>query len=211
MLNWDIENTWYDAGSELICGCDEAGRGPLAGPVFAAAVILPKGLIIEGLNDSKKLNAAKRDELYDIIRREAVDFAVAHAEVYEIEAINILNASMLAMRRAIAALRKTPDLALIDGNIARDFPIKAVPVVKGDAKSPSIAAASILAKVERDRYCAEMDKFYPGYNFSKNKGYATKQHKAAILKNGPAPVHRKSFLRKTLGDAIEQFDIWQSW
>lgn len=211
MLNWDIENTWYDAGSELICGCDEAGRGPLAGPVFAAAVILPKGLIIEGLNDSKKLNAAKRDELYDIIRREAVDFAVAHAEVYEIEAINILNASMLAMRRAIAALRKTPDLALIDGNIARDFPIKAVPVIKGDAKSPSIAAASILAKVERDRYCAEMDKFYPGYNFSKNKGYATKQHKAAILKNGPAPVHRKSFLRKTLGDAIEQFDIWQSW
>lgn len=211
MLNWDIENTWYDAGSELICGCDEAGRGPLAGPVFAAAVILPKGLIIEGLNDSKKLNAAKRDELYDIIRREAVDFAVAHAEVYEIEAINILNASMLAMRRAIAALRKAPDLALIDGNIARDFPIKAVPVVKGDAKSPSIAAASILAKVERDRYCAEMDKFYPGYNFSKNKGYATKQHKAAILKNGPAPVHRKSFLRKTLGDAIEQFDIWQSW
>ncbi len=211
MLNWDIENTWYDAGSELICGCDEAGRGPLAGPVFAAAVILPKGLIIEGLNDSKKLNAAKRDELYDIIRREAVDFAVAHAEVYEIEAINILNASMLAMRRAIAALRKTPDLALIDGNIARDFPIKAVPVIKGDARSPSIAAASILAKVERDRYCAEMDKFYPGYNFSKNKGYATKQHKAAILKNGPAPVHRKSFLRKTLGDAIEQFDIWQSW
>ena len=211
MLNWDIENTWYDAGSELVCGCDEAGRGPLAGPVFAAAVILPKGLIIEGLDDSKKLKESKREELYDIIRREAVDFAVAHAEVYEIEAINILNASMLAMRRAIAALRKTPDLALIDGNIARDFQIKAVPVIKGDAKSPSIAAASILAKVERDRYCAEMDRFYPGYNFAKNKGYATKQHKAAILKNGPAPVHRKSFLRKTLGDAIEQFDIWQSW
>lgn len=211
MLTWDIENTWYDAGSELVCGCDEAGRGPLAGPVFAAAVILPKGLVIEGLDDSKKLKESKREELYDIIRREAVDFAVAHAEVYEIEAINILNASMLAMRRAIAALRKTPGLALIDGNIARDFQIKAVPVVKGDAKSPSIAAASILAKVERDRYCAEMDRFYPGYNFTKNKGYATKQHKAAILKNGPAPVHRKSFLRKTLGDAIEQFDIWQSW
>ena len=179
--------------------------------MFAAAVILPVGLVIDGLDDSKRLKPEKRDELYRVIREEALDFAVAHAEVYEIEAINILHASMLAMRRAIAGMRKAPDLALIDGNIARDFPIRAVPVVKGDARSPSIAAASILAKVERDRYCEEMDKFYPGYNFTKNKGYATKQHKAAILKNGPAPVHRKSFLRKTLGDAIEQFDIWQSW
>lgn len=211
MLDWNIENKYYSEGAKLICGCDEAGRGPLAGPVFAAAVILPVGLTIEGLDDSKRLKPEKRDELYRIIREEALDFAVAHAEVYEIEAINILNASMLAMRRAIAGLRKTPDLALIDGNIVRDFTVRAVPVVKGDARSPSIAAASILAKVERDRYCEEMDKFYPGYNFTKNKGYATKQHKAAILKNGPAPVHRKSFLRKTLGDAIEQFDIWQSW
>ncbi len=211
MLDWNIENGFYAEGAQLICGCDEAGRGPLAGPVFAAAVILPVGLVIEGLDDSKRLKPEKRDELYRVIREEALDFAVAHAEVYEIEAINILNASMLAMRRAIAGLRKAPDLALIDGNIARDFTIRAVPVVKGDARSPSIAAASILAKVERDRYCEEMDKFYPGYNFTKNKGYATKQHKAAILKNGPAPVHRKSFLRKTLGDAIEQFDIWQSW
>ncbi len=211
MLDWEIEKKYYSEGAKLICGCDEAGRGPLAGPVFAAAVILPVGLVIDGLDDSKRLKPAKRDELYDIIRAEALDFAVAHAEVYEIEAINILNASMLAMRRAIAGLRKSPDLALIDGNVARDFNIRAVPVIKGDAKSPSIAAASILAKVERDRYCEEMDKFYPGYNFTKNKGYATKQHKAAILKNGPAPVHRKSFLRKTLGDAIEQFDIWQSW
>lgn len=211
MLDWNIENGFYAEGAQLICGCDEAGRGPLAGPVFAAAVILPVGLVIEGLDDSKRLKPEKRDELYRVIREEALDFAVAHAEVYEIEAINILNASMLAMRRAIAGLRKAPDLALIDGNIARDFTIRAVPVVKGDAKSPSIAAASILAKVERDRYCEEMDKFYPGYNFTKNKGYATKQHKAAILKNGPAPVHRRSFLRKTLGDAIEQFDIWQSW
>ena len=211
MLDWNIENGYYAEGAQLICGCDEAGRGPLAGPVFAAAVILPVGLVIDGLDDSKRLKPEKRDELYRVIREEALDFAVAHAEVYEIEAINILNASMLAMRRAIAGLRKAPDLALIDGNIARDFPIRAVPVVKGDARSPSIAAASILAKVERDRYCEEMDKFYPGYNFTKNKGYATKQHKAAILKNGPAPVHRKSFLRKTLGDAIEQFDIWQSW
>ncbi len=211
MLDWEIEKKYYSEGARLICGCDEAGRGPLAGPVFAAAVILPVGLVIEGLDDSKRIKPEKREELYNIIRENALDFAVAHAEVYEIEAINILNASMLAMRRAIAGLRKTPDLALIDGNIVRDFNIRAVPVVKGDAKSPSIAAASILAKVERDRFCEEMDKFYPGYNFTKNKGYATKQHKAAILKNGPAPVHRRSFLRKTLGDAIEQFDIWQSW
>ncbi|MBO4860369.1 MAG: ribonuclease HII [Clostridia bacterium] len=211
MLDWEIEKKYYSEGAGLICGCDEAGRGPLAGPVFAAAVILPVGLVIEGLDDSKRIKPEKREELYKVIRENALDFAVAHAEVYEIEAINILNASMLAMRRAIAGLRKTPDLALIDGNIVRDFNIRAVPVVKGDARSPSIAAASILAKVERDRFCEEMDKFYPGYNFTKNKGYATKQHKAAILKNGPAPVHRRSFLRKTLGDAIEQFDIWQSW
>ena len=211
MLNWDIENLWYSNGAKVICGCDEAGRGPLAGPVFAAAVILPKGCVIEGLDDSKKLSQSKREELYDEIRRIAVDLAIAHAEVYEIEAINILNASMLAMRRAIAAMRTVPDLALIDGNIVRDFPLKAVPVIKGDGKSPSIAAASVLAKVERDRFCADMDKFYPGYNFAKNKGYATREHRAAVLKNGPTPVHRKSFLRKTLGDAIEQLDIWQSW
>ncbi len=211
MLNWDIENQWYSDGAKVICGCDEAGRGPLAGPVFAAAVILPAGCEIEGLDDSKKLSPAKREKLYVEIRRLAVDLAVAHAEVYEIEAINILNASMLAMRRAVAALRTKPDLALVDGNVARDFPIKAIPVIKGDGKSPSIAAASILAKVERDRFCDEMDRFYPGYNFARNKGYATKEHKAAVLKNGPAPVHRKSFLRKTLGDAIEQLDIWQSW
>lgn len=210
-MTWEIENSWYDNGASIICGCDEAGRGPLAGPVYAAAVILPKGCIIEGLNDSKKLSAEKRERLYEEIKKVAVDYAVAHAEVYEIEAINILNASMLAMRRAIEHLRVSPDLALIDGNIVRDFPIKAVPVIKGDANSPSIAAASILAKVERDRCCAEMDKFYPGYNFTQNKGYATKAHKAAILEKGPAPVHRKSFLRKTLGGSVEQFDIWQGW
>lgn len=210
-MNWDIESSYFKEGFKVICGCDEAGRGPLAGPVFAAAVILPENCIIEGLDDSKNLTASKRDALYDEIRSKAVDFAVAHAEVYEIEAINILNASMLAMRRAIMGLRNLPDLALVDGNVVRDFPIQAVPVIKGDGKSPSIAAASILAKVERDRFCVEMDKFYPGYNFAKNKGYATKEHKAAVLKNGPTPVHRKSFLGKTLGDVIEQFDIWQSW
>lgn len=211
MLNWDIEDGFRKEGFKIICGCDEAGRGPIAGPVFAAAVVLPENCSIEGLNDSKKLSAVKREQLYEEIRRVAVDYHVAHAEVYEIEAINILNASMLAMRRAILGLKTLPDLALIDGSIARDFPVKAIPVIKGDGKSPSIAAASILAKVERDRFCVEMDKFYPGYNFAKNKGYATKEHKAAVLKNGPTPVHRKSFLGKTLGDVIEQFDIWQSW
>ena len=210
-MDWGIENSYFDQGIELICGADEAGRGPLAGPVFAAAVILPKGIDIEGLNDSKKLTAKRRDELYDIIKRVAVDWAIAHAEVYEIEAINILNASMLAMNRAISMLKKKPELALIDGNIVRGFDIPAVPIVKGDGKSPSIAAASILAKVERDRWCVEMDKFYPGYNFSKNKGYGTKQHKQAILEKGPSPLHRKSFLKKTLGEAIEETDFWTTW
>lgn len=210
VLNWELENSFYNEGFRLICGADEAGRGPLAGPVFAAAVILPRGLEIEGLNDSKKLSAAKRDALYDEIKAKATDYAIAHAEVYEIEAINILNASMLAMRRAIEQLKTTPDLALIDGNVARDFHIEARPIIKGDGKSPSIAAASILAKVERDRFCLEMDKFYPGYGFAKHKGYATKAHKEAILKYGPCPLHRKSFLRKTYGDAIELQDIWQS-
>lgn len=211
MLNWDIENGYFEKGFSTLCGCDEAGRGPLAGPVFAAAVILPKGVDIEGLNDSKKLSAEKRERLCALIKETALDYAVAHAEVYEIEAINILNASMLAMRRAIEKLKSVPDIALIDGNVARDFHITAVPVIKGDGKSPSIAAASILAKVERDRFCLEMDKFYPGYGFAKHKGYATKEHKAAILRYGPCPLHRRSFLRKTLGDSFEQRDIWQNW
>ena len=211
MLNWDLQNTFYSDTVSIVCGCDEAGRGPLAGPVFAAAVVLPKGHVIEGLDDSKKIGPAARELLYDRIRREAAAYSVAHAEVYEIEAINILNASMLAMRRAVEQLDITPELVLVDGNIARDFPLPAVPVVKGDGIIPSIAAASVLAKVARDRFCKEMDVFYPGYNFAKNKGYATKEHKEAILKLGPCPVHRRSFLRKTLGDAFEQHDIWQSW
>ena len=211
MLNWDMQNTFYTETVNVVCGCDEAGRGPLAGPVFAAAVILPKGHVIEGLTDSKKLSERTRNKLFDIICNEAVAYGIAHAEVYEIEAINILNASMLALRRAIEMMNIKPDLALIDGNIARDFPIPAEPIVKGDGKIPCIAAASVLAKVARDRFCAEMDKFYPGYGFAKNKGYATKDHKAAILKIGPCPVHRPSFLKKTLGDSIEQNDIWQSW
>ncbi|MEG1743390.1 MAG: ribonuclease HII [Clostridia bacterium] len=211
MLSWDIENDYYSQGFELVCGADEAGRGPLAGPVFAAAVVLPRGFIIDGLDDSKRLSQSKRESLYKIIREKSLDFCVAHAEVYEIEAINILNASMLAMRRAIKGLKHLPDLALIDGNIVRGFQIPAIPIIKGDAKSPSIAAASILAKVERDAFCEQMDMFYPGYNFAQNKGYATKAHKAAIIKLGASPVHRKSFLKKTLGDAIVQQDIWQSW
>lgn len=211
MLTWEMQNTFYKDSVSVICGCDEAGRGPLAGPVFAAAVILPKGHLIEGLDDSKKLTEQSREKLFDQIRREALAYAIAHAEVYEIEAINILNASMLAMRRAIEMLDVTPDLALIDGNIARNFPIPTQPIVKGDGKIPSIAAASVLAKVARDRFCQEMDKFYPGYNFTKNKGYATKDHKEAILRLGPCPVHRRSFLRKTLGENFEQRDFWQSW
>ena len=210
-MDWSIEQSYFDKGFSTICGADEAGRGPLAGPVFAAAVVLPRGICIESLDDSKKLSPKKREALFDVIRSVAVDYAIAHAEVYEIEAINILNASMLAMRRAIESLRSMPDLALIDGNIVRSFPIPAIPVVHGDGRSPSIAAASILAKVTRDRYCVEMDNYYPGYGFSKNKGYATKQHKKALLDLGPTPLHRKSFLRKTFGDAIEENDFWQGW
>lgn len=198
MIDWTLQRTFYTDEVNIICGCDEAGRGPLAGPVFAAAVILPKDCHIDGLGDSKKLSERKRDELFDIIRERAVDYAIERADVAEIEAINILNASMLAMRRAIEALRTKPDLALIDGNIVRNIPVNAIAVVKGDGKIPSIAAASILAKVSRDRYCVEMDRIYPGYDFAKHKGYPTKEHKEAILKYGPCPAHRMSFLRKTL-------------
>ena len=203
-LSWETEFSFRTDGAAIVCGCDEAGRGPLAGPVFAVAVILPDGMVIEGLNDSKKLSEKKREELYDEIRAKCIDCAVAHAEVYEIEAINILNASMLAMRRAIALLRVKPELALIDGNVARDFTIPAKPVIKGDGKCPSIAAASILAKVERDRFCRELDGFYPEYGFAAHKGYATKAHIAAIRKYGPCPAHRISFLRKVLKDAEQQ-------
>lgn len=199
-MNRDIEQKAKNEGFSVICGCDEAGRGPLAGPVFAAAVILPEETDIPGLNDSKKLTKKQRDRLFDTIKELAIDYAIAKASVEEIEEINILNASMLAMKRAVEQLKTTPDLALIDGNIARGFDIPARPIIKGDALSPSIAAASILAKVARDRYCAEMDKEYPMYGFAKHKGYPTKEHKAAVIKYGPAPVHRMSFLKKTLGE-----------
>ena len=200
-MTWEFEEKAKSEGYTVICGCDEAGRGPLAGPVFAAAVILPEDTDIPGLNDSKKLTEKQRDKLFDTIKELAVDYAIAPASVEEIEEINILNASMLAMKRAIEQLKIKPDFALIDGNIARGFDIPARPIIKGDALSPSIAAASILAKVARDRYCIQMDKEYPMYGFAKHKGYPTKDHKAAVIKYGPAPVHRMSFLKKTLGES----------
>lgn len=199
-MNWDIENKIRSEGYTVICGCDEAGRGPLAGPVFAAAVILPENIDIPKLNDSKKLTEKQRDKLFDLIKESALDYCIAQASVEEIEEINILNASMLAMKRAVDGLKTKPDFALIDGNIARGFDIPTTPIIKGDALSPSIAAASILAKVARDRYCLEMDKAHPEYGFAKHKGYGTKDHREALLKYGPSPMHRKSFLKKLLGE-----------
>ena len=200
MLTWEIEDGFRDENLQVLCGCDEAGRGPLAGPVYAAAVILPRGITIELLDDSKKLSPKKRDLLYDIIKEKALCYAVARAEVEEIEEINILSAALLAMRRAVEQLEIKPDGALIDGNIARGFSIPAFPVIGGDAKCPSIAAASILAKVERDRDCMELDRLYPEYGFAIHKGYATKLHREMILKHGPCPAHRRSFLKKLLGE-----------
>ncbi len=193
---WKLENEIYDSGETLLCGVDEAGRGPLAGPVCAAAVTLPRGLEIKGLNDSKKLSEKKREELFDIICSSAVSFGIAFASVDEIEKLNILNAAMLAMNRAIERLEPAPTLALIDGN--RDSAIKMPSrcVVKGDAKCADIAAASILAKVTRDRCMLEMAERYPQYGFEKHKGYGTKAHYAALRELGPCPIHRMSFLRK---------------
>ena len=195
MLTYELESKYSDEGYKIICGCDEAGRGPLAGPVVAAACVLPLGLVIDGLNDSKKLTEKKREMLFEIIKKEAVAYAIASADVKEIEEINILNASMLAMKRAIDALPTKADLALIDGNVTRGFDIPAIPVIKGDAISPSIAAASILAKVTRDRLLLEYDALYPEYGFAKHKGYGTKLHMDSIRKYGPLPIHRRDFLK----------------
>ena len=192
---WEIEESCYAEGFEIICGVDEAGRGPLAGPVCAAAVILPRGLEIEGLNDSKKLTPKKRDLLFDVIREVAVDFAIGQATPEEIDRLNILNATMLAMRRAIAGLKAPPDYALVDGNCIRDFPVPASAIVKGDSLSASIAAASILAKVTRDRLCLADHSAYPQYGFDKHKGYGTAEHIAALKQYGPTPIHRKTFLK----------------
>lgn len=199
-LTWTIEDTFRTEQLQVFCGCDEAGRGPLAGPVYAAAVILPHGVRIDGLHDSKKLSAKQRDLLYDRICEQALDFAVARAEVAEIEQQNILEAALLAMRRAIDGLHQIPDGILVDGNIARGFSKPAFAVIGGDGKCPSIAAASVLAKVERDRVCLELDRLYPQYGFAAHKGYGTKAHREAILQYGPCPAHRPSFLRKLLGD-----------
>lgn len=195
MPDYTIEQEWIDKGYTYVCGIDEAGRGPLCGPVVAAACILPTGLVIEGLNDSKKLTAKKREQLYDIIREQALAYAIAEGSVEEINETNILEADLLAMRRALAALPIPADVALIDGNISRDFSIPAQAVVKGDALSMSIAAASILAKVYRDRLCLELDAQYPQYGIAKHKGYGTKDHMAALREHGPAPIYRTKFIR----------------
>ena len=182
---------------KLICGCDEAGRGPLAGDVYAAAVIFDEDTVIEGINDSKKLTEKKREELYDEIIEKALAYAICTASVKEIEKLNILNCAMLAMKRAVEKLSVKPELALIDGNKAPSLDgVETLTVVKGDAKSQSVAAASILAKVARDRYMLDMDKKYPEYQFAKHKGYGTKLHYQMIDKYGESPIHRPSFLVK---------------
>ena len=193
---WTLENEIYDEGYSLICGVDEVGRGPLAGPVCAAAVILPRGLVIEGLNDSKKLTEKKREALFDPIREQAISCGIAFATVEEIEELNILNATFLAMNRAIEQLSPAPELALIDGNRNTGIGIVSRCIVKGDAKCADIAAASVLAKVTRDRYMLEMASRYPQYHFEQHKGYGTKLHYDAIREYGPSPIHRMSFLKK---------------
>lgn len=196
---WEIEHRARQQGYELICGVDEAGRGPLAGPVCAAAVILPWDLEIPGLNDSKKLTDARRRELFPIIQEKALAYGIAFAGPQEIDEINILQATFLAMERALAQLSVKPDLALIDGNRSRDFGLPVETVIKGDARSANIAAASILAKVTRDDYMIEQSKIYPAYGFEVHKGYGTKRHYAALEEFGPCPIHRASFLKKFYG------------
>lgn len=196
MLEYTLEKELYDKGYQFVCGVDEAGRGPLCGPVVAAAVILPCGLYIEGLNDSKKLTEKKREKLFDIICESAIAFSIQQGSVEEINNTNILETTMNAMRRAINDLSIQADFALVDGNIVRDFPIDAKPVVHGDAISPSIAAASILAKVTRDRLCIEMDKQFPQYNIAKHKGYGTREHMDLLRLHGAEPtIYRQKFIR----------------
>ncbi len=201
MLNYELEATLHEEGYAAVCGVDEAGRGPLCGPVVAAACILPDGLVLEGLNDSKKLTPKKRERLFDLICENAIAYCIAEASVEEIDALNILEADLLAMRRAIDGLAVKAEFALIDGNVARDFQIPARAVVHGDAISPNIAAASILAKVTRDRQCEELDRMYPQYGIAKHKGYGTKAHMDALRKYGPTPIHRKKFIRFLEEDA----------
>ena len=197
---WEIENVHFSNGVAVICGVDEAGRGPLAGPVCAAAVILPPNLEIPGLTDSKKLSDKRRRELYPVIMEQAVTYGIGFASHEEIDEINILQATFLAMERALAQLNVKPDLALIDGNRQKDFGLPVETVVKGDSLSASIAAASVLAKVTRDDVMLVMAKEYPGYGFEVHKGYGTKAHYEALRNLGPCPIHRMSFLKKFYGE-----------
>ena len=201
MVDFSIENERRNKGCSVICGVDEAGRGPLAGPVYAAAVILSPDTVIEGLNDSKKLTEKKREALFPVIQEKALAYGIGFATEQEIDEINILNATFLAMRRAVEQLQITPQLLLIDGNQKPETGIcEEVTVVKGDAKSMSIAAASVLAKVSRDRFMLELAKEYPQYAFEQHKGYGTKLHYERIAQYGIAPIHRKSFLKKIIGE-----------
>lgn len=196
---WEIEDALYEKGIQVICGVDEAGRGPLAGPVCAAAVILPPHLEIPGLNDSKKLTDKRRRELFPLIREKALAYGIAFADHSEIDEINILQATYLAMERALAQLSVKPDIALIDGNRAKDFGLPVQTVVHGDSLSANIAAASVLAKVTRDDLMLEMAQRYPQYGFEVHKGYGTKAHYEAIAQYGPCPIHRVTFLKKFYG------------
>ena len=198
-MNWlEFEQEAINKGYHRVCGVDEAGRGPLVGPVCAAAVILPENTIIEGVDDSKKLSEKKREALFGVIKAEAVSYSIAYASVEEIESMNILNATMLAMKRAVEGLDVKADYAMIDGNRLPDLCIDSEFIIKGDAKSMSIACASILAKVSRDRLLYKYAEEYPMYGFDKHKGYGTKAHTAAIKEFGPCPYHRMSFLKKIL-------------
>lgn len=197
---WQIEKECFAAGYSLICGVDEAGRGPLAGPVCAAAVILPPNAEIPGLNDSKKLTDKKRRELFPIIKETAIAYGIAFASHEEIDGINILQATYLAMERAMAQLSVKPDLALIDGNRAKDFGLPVKTVIHGDSLSASIAAASVLAKVTRDEYMEQMAVEYPQYGFEIHKAYGTKAHYEALRAHGPSPIHRMTFLKKFYGE-----------
>lgn len=196
---WEIEDAYYRKGFRFVCGVDEAGRGPLAGPVCAAAVILPPHIEIPGLNDSKKLTDKRRRELFPVIQSSALAYGIAFADNREIDQINILQATYLAMERALNMLQIKPEIALIDGNRAKDFGVPVETVIKGDARSASIAAASILAKVSRDDLMQEMAQQYPEYAFDVHKGYGTKAHYAALEANGPCEIHRMSFLKKLYG------------
>ena len=200
----EFENMYKEQGYKAVCGVDEAGRGPLAGTVYAAAVIFPEDLVIDGINDSKKLSEKKREELFDVIKEKAIAYSIASATVEEIEKINILQASLLAMKRAVESLSVPADFVMVDGNKLPDLSVPCEAIVKGDARSQSIAAASILAKVSRDRVMKEYAKKYPLYGFEKHKGYASEVHRNAIMEYGPCEIHRMSFLKNVLAEKAER-------